>query len=109
MVFLIFIFLLYIARTNGQAKKIIDSSLAFSIIKSSNQKGVIMRSNIFIPDRINVGFQERKDTYTGKLAYVIYFATLPKRKRPRLQGRGLYSIMGELLQSNETQVMKDGG
>jgi len=30
-------------------------------------------SNIFIPERIQVGFQERKDTYTGKLAYVIYF------------------------------------
>lgn len=32
-----------------------------------------MRSNIFIPQKINVGFQERKDTYTKKLAYVIYF------------------------------------
>lgn len=30
---------------------------------------------LFIPDRINVGFQERHDTYTGKLAYVIYFDT----------------------------------
>lgn len=29
--------------------------------------------NFFIPKKINVGFQERKDTYTGKLAYVIYF------------------------------------
>lgn len=28
---------------------------------------------IYIPKRINVGFQERKDTYTGKLAYVIYY------------------------------------
>lgn len=32
-----------------------------------------MNTNIFIPTKINVGFQERKDTYTGKLAYVIYF------------------------------------
>lgn len=30
-------------------------------------------SNIVIPPKINVGFQNRKDTYTGKLAYVIYF------------------------------------
>lgn len=30
-------------------------------------------TNLFIPRRINVGFQERQDTYTGKLAYVIYF------------------------------------
>ena len=32
-----------------------------------------MRSNIFIPKQINVGFQNRNDTYTKKLAYVIYF------------------------------------
>lgn len=30
-------------------------------------------TNLFIPRRINVGFQKRKDTYTGNLAYVIYF------------------------------------
>jgi hypothetical protein len=28
---------------------------------------------LFIPSRINVGFQKRKDTYTGMLAYVIYY------------------------------------
>lgn len=28
---------------------------------------------LFIAPRINVGFQERSDTYTGKLAYVIYY------------------------------------
>ena len=27
----------------------------------------------FIPKKIKVGFQERKDTYSGKLAYVIYY------------------------------------
>jgi hypothetical protein len=32
-----------------------------------------MSTNIFVPSKINVGFQNRKDTYTGKLAYVIYF------------------------------------
>jgi hypothetical protein len=32
-----------------------------------------MKSNIFIPERINVGFRERNDTYTKKLAYIIYF------------------------------------
>ena len=30
-------------------------------------------TQLFIPDRINVGFQERHNTYTGRLAYVIYF------------------------------------
>lgn len=32
-----------------------------------------MKSNIFIPKKINVGFQSRNDTYTKKLAYIIYF------------------------------------
>lgn len=32
-----------------------------------------MKINIFIPTKINVGYQNRNDTYTGKLAYVIYF------------------------------------
>lgn len=31
-----------------------------------------MKSSIFLPKTIRVGYQERKDTYTGKLAYVIY-------------------------------------
>lgn len=32
-----------------------------------------MNTNIFIPEKINVGFQNREDTYTKKLAYIIYF------------------------------------
>lgn len=32
-----------------------------------------MKTNIFIPTKIKVGYQERKDTYTQKLAYVIYW------------------------------------
>ncbi|OPH61869.1 hypothetical protein BC351_01105 [Paenibacillus ferrarius] len=32
-----------------------------------------MKTNIFIPEKINAGFQNRTDTYTKKLAYVIYF------------------------------------
>lgn len=32
-----------------------------------------MKTNIFVPSKINVGFQNRQGTYTGKLAYVIYF------------------------------------
>ena len=30
-------------------------------------------NNLFIPEKIKVGFQEREDTYTGKLAYVVYY------------------------------------
>lgn len=32
-----------------------------------------MATNIFIPKKIKVGFQTREDTYTKKLAYVIYY------------------------------------
>jgi len=32
-----------------------------------------MKNNIFIPQKIKVGFQERADTYTKKLAYVVYY------------------------------------
>jgi len=32
-----------------------------------------MSNKIFIPKKINVGFQKRSDTYTGQLAYVIYY------------------------------------
>jgi len=29
--------------------------------------------NFFLPKQIKIGYQEKKDTYTGKLAYVIYY------------------------------------
>lgn len=32
-----------------------------------------MNSSIFVPKTINVGYQNRSGTYTGKLAYVIYY------------------------------------
>lgn len=32
-----------------------------------------MNTNIFIPEKIKVGYQNRTDTYTNKLAYVIYW------------------------------------
>lgn len=32
-----------------------------------------MKSKMYKPDRINVGYQLRGDTYTGQLGYVIYF------------------------------------
>ena len=32
-----------------------------------------MNDNIFIPKKIKIGFQKRNDTYTQKLAYVIYY------------------------------------
>ena len=32
-----------------------------------------MDKQLFIPNKLKVGFQERKDTFTGQLAYVIYY------------------------------------
>lgn len=32
-----------------------------------------MKTQLNIPDRIKVGYQKRGDTYTGQLAYVVYF------------------------------------
>lgn len=32
-----------------------------------------MSSNLFIPKKIKVGFQKREGTFTGKLAYIIYY------------------------------------
>ena len=32
-----------------------------------------MNDSIFLPDKIRVGYQKREDTYTGQLAYVIYY------------------------------------
>lgn len=32
-----------------------------------------MQNKLYIPEKIRVGFRERSDTYTGKLAYVIYY------------------------------------
>lgn len=42
-----------------------------------------MKSNIFIPKKINVGFQNRNDTYTGKLAYVIYYDEKGKLRKEK--------------------------
>ncbi|MGJ0846512.1 hypothetical protein ACR77J_07480 [Tissierella praeacuta] len=42
-----------------------------------------MRSNIFIPKQINVGFQNRNDTYTKKLAYVTYFDEKGKLRKEK--------------------------
>lgn len=42
-----------------------------------------MKANIFIPKKINVGFQNRDDTYTGKLAYVIYYDKKGKLRKEK--------------------------
>lgn len=40
-----------------------------------------MKSTIFIPEKIRVGYQERSDTYTKMLAYVIYYDSKGKLRK----------------------------
>lgn len=40
-----------------------------------------MKSNIFIPEKINVGYQKRNETYTGELAYIIYWDETGKLRK----------------------------
>lgn len=42
-----------------------------------------MTSNLFIPTKIRVGFQNRKDTYTQKLAYIIYYDNKGKIRKEK--------------------------
>ncbi len=46
-----------------------------------------MKTTIFVPEKINVGFVSRTDTFTGQLSYIIYFDEKKVEKR---------KVMGEL-------------
>jgi len=43
----------------------------------------VTKSRIFIPKTCRVGFQHRKDTFTGMLAYVIYYDALGKIRKEK--------------------------
>ena len=63
-----------------------------------------MNTNIFIPTKINVGFQNRKDTYTGKLAYVIYYDAKGKlRKEKSWQSWRNHDIPNEEFDNEPTE------
>lgn len=62
-----------------------------------------MKTNIFIPTKINVGFRERNDTYTKKLAYVIYFDEKGKlRKETSWNGWRDEKIDNEIYENEPT-------
>lgn len=42
-----------------------------------------MSTNVFIAPKIKVGFQKRSDTFTGKLAYVIYYDEKGKLRKEK--------------------------
>jgi hypothetical protein len=44
---------------------------------------MMSESKLFIPNKIKVGFQERNDTYTGRLAYVVYYDQLGKLRKEK--------------------------
>lgn len=59
---------------------------------------------IFVPTKINVGFQERKGTYSGKLAYVIYFDQKCKlRKETSWQNWRDVTIPNEIYDNEPTE------
>lgn len=60
--------------------------------------------SIFVPKKVNVGFQNRKDTYTGKLAYVVYFDEDGKlRKETSWQNWREKEIPNELYDNEPTE------
>ena len=63
-----------------------------------------MKTNIFVPSKINVGFRNRQDTYTGKLAYVIYFDEKGKlRKQTSWDGWRDNNIPNEIYDNEPTE------
>ena len=63
-----------------------------------------MKTNIFVPSKINVGFQNRQGTYTGKLAYVIYFDEKGKlRKETSWEGWRDKDIPNEIYDNEPTE------
>lgn len=63
-----------------------------------------MKTSIFMPKKINVGYQERNGTYTGKLAYIIYFDEKGKlRKETSWQGWRDKSIDNDILENVPTE------
>lgn len=63
-----------------------------------------MKTNIFVPSKINVGFQNRQGTYTGKLAYVIYFDEKGKlRKETSWDGWRDKNIPNEIYENEPTE------
>jgi hypothetical protein len=70
-----------------------------------------MDKKIFIPQVIKVGFNPRNDTYTGKLAYVIYYDTkgvLRKEKSWDTWINNGYRSTRYVMDENNRPMIKDG-
>jgi hypothetical protein len=62
-----------------------------------------MGASFFIPKKINVGFQKREGTYTGKLAYIVYFDEKGKlRKETSWNGWRHKDIPNEIYDNEPT-------
>lgn len=55
-----------------------------------------MNSNMFIPSKLKIGFCERSDTFTKKLAYVIYYDEKGKLRSKALGSLGEIRISRQL-------------
>lgn len=60
-----------------------------------------MGASFFIPKKINVGFQERQGTYTGRLAYIIYFDEKGKLRKERSWNSWRTEKLGNEILENE--------
>lgn len=60
-----------------------------------------MNTNIFVPEKINVGYQLRCDTYTGKLAYVTYFDQNGKLRKEKSWNNWRNENLGNDIFNNE--------
>lgn len=64
-----------------------------------------MTNTVFIPKRINVGFNKKEDTYTKRLAYVIYYDHKGKlRKETSWQNWRDHKIPNEEFDKNLAHV-----
>lgn len=56
---------------------------------------------IYTPKRIKVGFQNHNDTYTGKLAYIIYYDEYNKLKKRKLDSleKKLTALLSDIKQT----------
>ena len=68
-----------------------------------HSKGHYFMQNLFIPEKLRVGFQQRSDTYTGKLSYIIYYDLQGNIKRENSWQGWCDSSLGSIELDNTAQ------
>jgi hypothetical protein len=62
------------------------------------------KSQLFIPKKLKVGFQQRKDTYEGYLAYVIYYDAVGKLRKEASWESWRHKVDGSHLHGNSKRL-----